>query len=83
MIFEKELELFESKKEELLKHNKGQFVLIFEKDLLGTFTTEKEAYEEGLRKVGNRPFLIKQILPGKCSEEIPAYTLGLLSGNIQ
>lgn len=76
---QQELAFFSKHKEEYLKTYPGQFVLISGDSFLGSFTTEKQAYEAGLQKVGIKPFLIKQVLEDDGRASIPAYTLGLLS----
>ena len=74
-----ELALFEQKKGELLKHNKGQFALIKGPNLVGTFTTFDEAYAAGVTEFGNQPMLVKQILEQEPTEQAPAYSLGILA----
>ena len=79
-MLEKELEFFKKHKSEYLKTYMGQFVLISGESLLGNYTTQQQAYESGIQKIGlNKPFLVKQVLPGDPQESIPAYTLGLLN----
>lgn len=78
MTLEKELKYFEEHKDELLKHYEGQFVLIKDDQLVGAFTTEEEAYQAGLEKFGNQPFLIKKVTKEEEVVQLPALTLGLL-----
>ncbi|TMA36010.1 MAG: hypothetical protein E6J79_13985 [Deltaproteobacteria bacterium] len=73
-----ELAYFEEQKPELLKHHLGQFVLIKGRELLGTFTKLEEAYAEGVRRLGNVPMLIKQVVPEEPVHHVPAFTHGLL-----
>lgn len=73
-----ELEYVQKHKSEYLKLYKGQFVLIKGEKLAGTFTTDAEAYEAGLEKFGNEPFLIKQVLDGDDTVSYPALTVGVL-----
>lgn len=79
MMLEQELNVFQRQLPELLKHSLGQFALIYKDELLGTFTTQTEAYTAGLQRVGNEPFLIKQIQRDSPGEQLPAYSLGLLN----
>ena len=74
-----ELEYFQKHKQEYLKLYKGQFVLIKGKELAGAFTTEAEAYQAGLEKFGNEPFLIKQVLDNDGTVSYPALTVGMIS----
>src|SRR5712692_849584 len=74
-----ELEYFQKHKQEYLKLYKGQFVLIKGEEFAGTFTTEAEAYKEGLEKFGNEPFLIKQVLDNDETDSFPALTVGVIN----
>lgn len=73
-----ELHFFEKNKEEYLKHYEGQFALIKGKKLIGSFTTEEEAYKAGVEQFGNTPFLIKQVVKKEPINAIPALMLGLV-----
>ena len=61
-MLEAELKVFSEHKDEWLSIYRNQFALIKGEELLGTFTTHDEAYAEGIRRIGNQPFLIKQIV---------------------
>lgn len=74
-----EFEYFQKQKQEYLKLYKGQFVLIKDVELAGTFTTEAEAYNAGLEKFGNQPFFIKQVLDNEGTVSYPALTVGMIS----
>lgn len=78
MSLEKELKYFEEHKEELLKHYEGQFVLIKDASLVGSYTTEAEAYQAGIQKFGNTPFLIKKVTKEEEIYRFPALVLGLI-----
>ncbi len=78
---EQELEYFEKQKEELLKHHEGHFALIKGEKLVGTFTTEQEAYEAGVGRFGTEPFLIKRVVKDEDVTHFPALCLGLLHAN--
>lgn len=82
MVLDEELNFFKSQYKELLKHYENQFVLIVGNELLGTFTTDLEAYEAGLGQVGNKPFLIKQVAKTDDIERAPALVLGLLNASL-
>jgi hypothetical protein len=75
----RELEFFRLKKPEFLKTYKDQFVLIKSDVLVGTYTTEAEAYKAGVDKFGNEPFLIKQVVEKEESISFPALAVGLIS----
>lgn len=82
MELEKELEFFKSQYKELISHYENQFVLIKGSRLLGSFTTDSEAYEAGLEQVGNRSFLIKKVIKGEDIDQAPALVLGLLNADL-
>jgi hypothetical protein len=60
MALERELAYFNQNRDELLKKHPDQYLLIMGEELVGAFTTEAQAYEAGLAKYGNQPFLIKR-----------------------
>lgn len=78
MILERELKFYESKKAEWLQRCPGLFVVIKGEELLGTFRTFDEAFEAGLEKWGNQPFLIKQVEETEPTVQHPALSVGLL-----
>jgi hypothetical protein len=73
-----EIAFFEEKRAEWLQHYTGQFALVKGRDLLGTFSTQAAAIEAGLGRLGNVPFLVKQVLPSDAVSLSPALMLGLL-----
>lgn len=79
---EKELQFFNAQKEEFLKHHEGKFVLIKEAQLVAAFDSSQDAYEEGVRRFGNTPFLIKRVLKEEPTDSIPALNLGILVASV-
>jgi len=79
---EVESEYFESQRQMLLQHHEGQFALISGQRILGTYTTEAEAYEAGLSQLGNRPFLIRQIRSEEPTLQAPVLFVGLNVGTL-
>lgn len=77
MELDKELKYFESIRSELLESSKGQFALIKGNKLIGTFELEAEAYKTGIEKLGNVPFLIKEIVPEDSTDFIPLLSIGV------
>jgi hypothetical protein len=73
-----ELAFYECKKPEFLLAYEGKFVLIKDSQLLGVFDSAEQAYAEGLSKLGNVPFLIKQVAKEEPIESIPALHFGLI-----
>jgi hypothetical protein len=74
-----EIEYFQKKKPEYLKLYKNQFVLIKGENFAGAFTTDAEAYKEGLEQFGNEPFLIKLVTDDDGTVSYPALTIGVLN----
>lgn len=79
MVLEQERELYAQMKAELLKHHKGQYALIKGQEFIGAFTTAEEAFNEGVRRFGNQPFLIQHVTEREEVEQYPALAVGLIS----
>ena len=60
MALEKEMETYNANLSELMAHE-GKFVLICGDKIHGTYTSFKDALQEGYQTFGLTPFLIKQI----------------------
>ena len=82
MALEKELQVFEAKKADWLKHHEGKYTLVRGEEVAGFFDTAEAAYVEGVRKWGNMPFLVKQVLCEEVVEQSPALMCGLLHAHI-
>ncbi len=82
MPLEKELALFESKKDELLKVHPGKFALMHEEEFVGAFDTAENAYEAGVLKFGKSPFLVKKISQEPEVYRNQALALGLMNARI-
>ncbi len=54
-ILEQELRAFEARKDEFLRHHEGQYVVLHGGELLGAYTTERQAYEAALARVAMSP----------------------------
>lgn len=81
MVLEVELKYYLDQKVELLTHYKGQFALIKDAGLEGTFTTHEEAFSAGVEKFGNVPFLIQHIQEEDEFIQHPSLTVGLISAH--
>ena len=81
MALEREMEYFESQKEEWLRYYRGQLALIKGEELAGTFTTHHEAFVAGVKRFGNVPFLIQPVLEEDEVAQIPALCVGVLSAH--
>lgn len=65
MALEKELEFFQTIRKNLLERGEeGKFALIKGNEHAGTFSTEQLAFEEGVRRWGNSPFLVIRVTKG-------------------
>ena len=79
-----ELKYYEANRDEILRHHEGSFVLIGDGKLVGAFTTEAEAYEAGLSRFGNQPFLIKHATRDDSgTAQIPALSLSVIYDDTQ
>ncbi len=79
MALEQERAFYLSKKAELLQHHKGQFALIKGNEFVGAFTTVEEAFNEGVKRFGNQPFLIQHVTEEEEVEQYPALAVGLIN----
>ena len=61
MVLEKEMACFEGKRQELLSHAAGKFVLICGEKVIDTFPAKEDALKRGYEICGNGPFLVKRI----------------------
>jgi hypothetical protein len=75
---ETELAYFNRRKDELVRDHAGQYVLIKGEELVGAFPTEAQAYEAGLERFGNQPFLIKRAAVEEQAANYLALRFGLL-----
>jgi hypothetical protein len=58
---ETEMRYFNEHRSELLRDSAGKFALVKGDVLLGTFDSETAAIRHGYEKLGNVPFLVKQV----------------------
>ncbi len=77
-VLKKELKFFERNKSRFIKKYPGQYVLIKDNNLQGSYSTEEEAYKAGIEKFGNTPFMIRQVLKDEPIYAIPALNVGLV-----
>jgi hypothetical protein len=80
-MFEKELEYYKENKQDMLRHHENQFVVIKDKKFIGAFTTEQEAYEAGLKELGNVAFLIKRVTKEEEIIRFPALAIGIVNAD--
>jgi len=78
-MLERELKYFNDNKDEYLRIYPNMFVVISDDKFVGSYTTQEQAYEAGIKACGLKPFLLKQVLPDGDNTSVPAYSLGLLT----
>lgn len=76
-VLAEELEVYAASKAELLAESEGKFVLIHDSEILGAYETEADAITEGYRRVGNVPFLVKQVLAVEIPERYVSNLIAL------
>lgn len=82
-ILVEERRFFQENRASLLQRYSGKFVLIKGHELLGVFDSPDFAYAEGLKRLGNVPMLVVQVLPEDPVARFPALQLGLVRADIQ
>ena len=81
MDLKQELDFYHSQKAELVKHYNGQFALVKEDKLIGSYTTWEEAFTSGVQQFGNVPFLIKLVQETEDVIQFPAFVVGGINAN--
>lgn len=76
-----EYKFYSTIKSSLLKDSEGKYALIKGHELLGLFDTDMDAYQIGISKFGNVPFLIIRLTSEDESYWMPTLELGLLDAN--
>lgn len=82
MELDEEVRTFKAHKAELLAQHRGEVVLVKGASVIGSFPDEESAYEEGLKRFGNVPFLIQPIIEEDLIDAMPAVTTGLLHARL-
>lgn len=82
MPLEQELKYFQANKADLLQHHGGQYALIHGQELVGTFSTFAEAFQEGAKRFGTEPFLVQHISDKPDQIQYPALVVGRLSAGL-
>ena len=77
-VLERERKVYEKQKPELLKTHTGQFALVHDDELVGTFTTFAEAYTEGVKRFGLDSFFIQEIRAEDLRSQHPALDVGAI-----
>lgn len=82
MALETELSYFTKIKEDLLKNHPGKFALIKGEELVGVFDTPANAYDEGVKKFGREPFMVKRVSETEEVYRNQALALGLMNARL-
>ncbi len=77
-VLEKERKFYETQKQDLVRTHSGQFALIEDDKLVGVFTTFPEAYAEGVKRFGFKPFLVQEVKDHEPLAQQPALDIGAI-----
>ena len=80
--FNEELEAYERSKENLLSLCEGKFAVFKGSQFIGVYDNAAAAYNAGVERFGNVPFLIKPVLRQERIEYLPALHLGLIHASL-
>ena len=61
-LLKEEKNTYQKNKEQLLIDYEGKYVLIHKDKIIDVFSNQEDAIKEGYQKIGNKPFLVRQIL---------------------
>jgi hypothetical protein len=81
-VLEREFATLERERPHLEREHSGKYVLIHDDEIAGTYDDFAKAAEEGLRRFGSVPFLIRKIGAPDPSLS-PAIIYGLVGGDIK
>jgi hypothetical protein len=82
MPLDEELAHFNKIKDQLLASHRDKFALIHGEEFVSAFDTPAAAYEEGLKRFGKEPFLVKRISEKEEIYRNQALFLGLMNARI-
>ncbi|HVC22708.1 MAG TPA: hypothetical protein VNH82_04700 [Candidatus Dormibacteraeota bacterium] len=80
--FERELALYETKRQELIVSHLGQYVVIHGDTVLGVYPNFADAYGSGVAEFGQEPFLVRQISTEDPTAQNPALYAGIISAHL-
>jgi hypothetical protein len=76
-VLETELKTYEQNRERLLGECEGKYVLIHNDQILGAYDSKMDAINTGYQRLGNVPFLVKQVVRVEVPEYITSSLLGV------
>ncbi|MFQ5895550.1 MAG: hypothetical protein ACE5JJ_07010 [Nitrospinota bacterium] len=74
---ETEEKTYEKHRERLLGTDEGKFALIKDEELIGVYDSRMDAIAQGHEKLGNVPFLVKQIVRVEVPQNFISSLLGV------
>ncbi len=78
-VLELELAFFEKNRDQWASQHAGKHLLIKGEELVDTFNKPEDAVEEGARRFGNTPFLVRNVNdPIDNVNFVPVLSLGLI-----
>jgi len=75
-LLRNELNTYDKQKNDLIGKSKGKFVLIKDNQIIDVFETKNDAIRQGYERLGNVPFLVKQILEVETPQNFTSNLLG-------
>ncbi len=72
-----ELKTYEQHRDKLLERAEGKFVLIHGPEVAEVYESQMDAINEGYRRFGNVPFLVKHILKVEVPLNFSSHNLGI------
>ncbi|HVA70545.1 MAG TPA: hypothetical protein VNF08_04390 [Acidimicrobiales bacterium] len=61
-VLSAETATFNANKDRLLAEANGKYALVIGDEVVGTYVSERDALNEGYKRIGNKPFLVKKIV---------------------
>ena len=77
-LLAEESAFYEEHETEFLRDHQGHHLLIKGRELIGSYESEDEAVDEGVRRFGYGPFLVRRAGEAIIKASAPALSLGLL-----
>lgn len=77
VLLETELKTYERHRDHLLGTAEGKFVLISNEQVIGVYDSKMDAITQGYQKVGNVPFLVKQVVKVETPQNFISNLIGI------
>ena len=68
---DEQIAVYESMRDDLEREHMGEWVVVHDEELAGTYVSDQEAAEEAIRRFGRGPYLIRQVGAGPITLRIP------------